>query len=419
MNVNKPLEKTRHEFMMKIVALNILVPLILFAISYASFVYITKKNVDLMSRSIAQENAEIFKEKGKLVLKDQSADAMGANSKVVYYDTLGNIINNEIYGYYGKDVPASLMGINNIIEDGSTKYYIEKFSITWQNEIGATYCAYFYDGTILLKKYNANSISIALIILLTLFAVQSILTMISAKLLIDPLNKSSERNNNLISDISHEFNTPLSIISANVSNALTQPDATVSQVSDYLSSTLDCVSGLKRMVKDMLFLSRSDMDKVAVELKKCNLSKIIEEMVEPFQLMSQMADKDMIVAIDPDIIMLADADKIKQLAIIMLDNANKYTRVGDTIKFELIDGGSKVYLKVSDTGIGVAPENIKKVFERFFREDKARLNDKKVGGTGLGLSIAKAIVDSLGGKIKVSSNIPKGFIIEAEFKRLM
>ena len=101
-----------------------------------------------------------------------------------------------------------------------------------------------------------------------------------------------------------------------------------------------------------------------------------------------------------------DRNKINQLLVIILDNAIKYTAEKDTITVKTYSKEGKCVIEVADTGIGISKEAAKHVFDRFYREDKARSREK--GGTGLGLSIAHTIVKLHGGNIKITSNEPKG-----------
>ena len=104
-----------------------------------------------------------------------------------------------------------------------------------------------------------------------------------------------------------------------------------------------------------------------------------------------------------------DPNKIKQLMVILMDNALKYTEEGDKITISTRNKDDKFFIEVKDTGIGISDEGIKHAFERFYREDKARTREK--GGSGLGLSIAHTIVKQHGGTIKIEHNNPKGTIV--------
>ena len=104
-----------------------------------------------------------------------------------------------------------------------------------------------------------------------------------------------------------------------------------------------------------------------------------------------------------------DKNKLKQLLVILLDNALKYTEEGDSIKVTANNQNDRFTINVIDTGIGISDESLKHVFERFYREDKARSREK--GGSGLGLAIAHTIVKLHGGTIKILHNKPKGTIV--------
>ena len=103
-----------------------------------------------------------------------------------------------------------------------------------------------------------------------------------------------------------------------------------------------------------------------------------------------------------------DTGKIYQLIIILLDNALKYTEENDTIEVVTYLKDNKCNIEIRDTGIGVTDEGLKRIFERFYREDKAR--SRETGGSGLGLSIASMIVKAHGGSIKAMHNKPKGTV---------
>lgn len=96
------------------------------------------------------------------------------------------------------------------------------------------------------------------------------------------------------------------------------------------------------------------------------------------------------------------------MIVILLDNAIKYTEANDKIEICTFEKDNKCIIEVKDTGIGVSSQGLKRIFERFYREDEAR--NRETGGTGLGLSIANIIVSSHGGTIKASHNNPKGTI---------
>ena len=110
-----------------------------------------------------------------------------------------------------------------------------------------------------------------------------------------------------------------------------------------------------------------------------------------------------------------DTNKIHQLLVILLDNAMKYTETGDTIQIRTTLKDNRCVLEVADTGIGISDEGINRIFERFYREDRAR--NRETGGSGLGLSIASMIVKAHNGTIRASHNTPKGTVFTIRLNR--
>ena len=130
---------------------------------------------------------------------------------------------------------------------------------------------------------------------------------------------------------------------------------------------------------------------------------------------AELQEKQIILDLNYKMDINIDASKIYQLMIILLDNAIKYTESQDTIELNTYLKDNKCVIEVKDTGIGISDEGLERVFERFYREDKAR--NRETGGTGLGLSIAKLIVSEHGGTIKATHNTPKGTIFTIKLPR--
>ena len=141
-----------------------------------------------------------------------------------------------------------------------------------------------------------------------------------------------------------------------------------------------------------------------------NINLVLSEIIDPFIEIASFEDRELVYN-GEDVDVLVDKDKLRELMIILLDNALKYTNENDNIIVTLKATMFDAIVEVADTGIGITEETKEKIFERFYREDKAR--SRQTGGNGLGLSIAKTIVSDMKGKITVEHNVPKGtkFII--------
>lgn len=245
------------------------------------------------------------------------------------------------------------------------------------------------------------------------FVLQSTVGFFAIKMQMKPLLKTLEKNSRLISDVSHEFNTPLAIINSNISSALASPDSKVEDISESLAKAKNEAQRLKRMIKELLILSASDAKKVILNKENINLSELANEIAEPFMLMCELDEKEFVSKIDENIYLYTDKDKFRQIMIALLDNAVKYTQQGDKVGLTLCEREEKIVVSVWDTGHGVPEDEMVKIFDRFYRSDESR--NSKTGGTGLGLAIVKEVAYNLGAKIYAKNNNPTGFVVEVEF----
>ena len=266
-----------------------------------------------------------------------------------------------------------------------------------------------YCKAIIMVNTNLNDLNnlmtIYLFVSLALFVLVLGVSLLLTYLAIKPIRETIEKEKDFISDASHELKTPLSIVQSKIENILTQSDSKVIDVSSDLVVSLNQISRLNKLTSDLLTLSRSDNNKDLLVLEKVNIKDILFDTVSIFKEVAIMNEKTFDMSFE-DIEATVDKDKINQLVVILLDNANKYTNSNDNISFKAYQKGNDFCIEVSDTGVGISNEGKKKIFDRFYREDKAR--SRETGGNGLGLSIAKEIVLSHKGSIKVEDNDNKG-----------
>ncbi len=227
-----------------------------------------------------------------------------------------------------------------------------------------------------------------------------------------PLSDNLEKQLEFVQNVSHELRTPLTIIQAKQELLLQEPNAKIIDKSEEISLTLNETKRLSKLVKDLLILSRADKNAISLQKENINIDEFIKEIVTPYVEIAEMQEKEIIFNLDYNRDIDIDTNKIYQLMIILLDNAIKYTETNDKIEIKTYLKDNKCVIEVKDTGIGISDEGLTRVFERFYREDKAR--SRETGGTGLGLSIASLIVSEHGGTIKATHNKPKGtvFIIK-------
>lgn len=336
---------------------------------------------------------------------------------IVYYDINKQLITEEGYGNYDYEgvsysLPSDYYGLVQM-EIGDTSYLAATHTMSAPYNEKAAYVRVYIDLATS-NELKGNILLICSLMIAFAFIVQSLLGILAVKSQTKPLVKALERNSRLISDISHEFNTPLAIINTNISSVLANPGKKVEDVSEALVNAVNETQRLKRMIKEMLVLSSSDANKTILNMEYTDISALTRDIVEPFAMMCEMDDKDFEDGIKDEIWFTTDKDKYRQMLIALLDNALKYTVPGQKVGVYLTATESKIYLSVKDTGKGVDDADMKKIFDRFYRSDESR--NSKTGGAGLGLAIVKEIVGSLGGKIYVKNNVPHGFVVEIEFQ---
>lgn len=222
---------------------------------------------------------------------------------------------------------------------------------------------------------------------------------------IKPIMKSLEKQFNFVSDASHELRTPLAIVQSKIENILTDSNKTVYDVSEDLAISLKELNRLTKLTSDLLVLARGDNDTITLDTDYINLDNLIKNAIEPFTELAELQGKKFSY-VGENIVCKVDKNKIYQVLIILLDNALIYTNEGDSVKVKLSQNKDDIVIEVSDTGIGTSDHTKEHLFERFYREDKAR--NRSTGGNGLGLSIAKTIINYHHGKISVEDNKPKG-----------
>lgn len=232
--------------------------------------------------------------------------------------------------------------------------------------------------------------------------------------MISRLDKSFRQINQFSADASHELKTPLTILKGEVEVTL-RKERSPEEYRQTLTSNLEEINRMSQIVDDLLLLSKADTGQVQVNKEDINLSEILSEVVSQMDRLARSKD----IRINTsnhweEIHILGDALRIRELFLNLIENGIKYTEAGGSIQVTLAKEVSEGELAkfarvvVSDTGIGIAKDDQARIFDRFFRVDKARSREQ--GGSGLGLSISKWITDVHQGEISVESEIGKGSI---------
>ncbi len=226
--------------------------------------------------------------------------------------------------------------------------------------------------------------------------------------MIDRLNKSFEEQRRLYGDASHELRTPLTAIRGIAEVALRGPEKSFDEYGEALKSIVELASEMGQLVDDLLFLARSDAGQMPYEMAEVAVAPLLEEVIDQSRGLASATDLRMGLEVGtPDgIAIWGDAKRLRQLFLILMDNAIKYTNPGGSVTLALKPQADWVSVVVSDTGIGIAEKDVPHIFERFYRVDTSRARSE--AGAGLGLSIAQTIVKAHQGKIVVESAVGQG-----------
>ncbi|MDI3538113.1 MAG: two-component system, OmpR family, phosphate regulon sensor histidine kinase PhoR [Bacillota bacterium] len=223
---------------------------------------------------------------------------------------------------------------------------------------------------------------------------------------ITDLKKLETERLEFLANVSHELRTPLTSIKG---FAVTLQDELGSnpEAARYARIIEQETDRLSRLVGEIMDLSRLDAKEISLDLKAIDLTGLISQVVEQFLPRAESAGLLLGADLPPALPrVLCDADRIHQVLVNLLDNAIKYTPVGGSITVIACTRDREVCVGVRDTGVGIPPEDLPHIFDRFYRVDKAR--SRALGGTGLGLAIVKAIITEHGGKVSVTSRPGEG-----------
>ena len=263
----------------------------------------------------------------------------------------------------------------------------------------------------LVKSYFEIIVSAVIISII----VSILMSYFLSKNTIRPIAENMRKHTEFIQNASHELRTPLTIIQAKQELMLSDPDAKVEDKIEDISITLEETKRLTKLTKDLLTLTRADNKSLSVQKEETNIDEFLSNIIKNYTELAEMQEKNIKTNLNYNKEIKIDRTKINQLMVILIDNAIKYTEEGDSIEISTFLKDGKCIIEVKDTGIGVSEEGLTRIFERFYRDDKAR--NRETGGTGLGLSIASTIVKAHGGNIKASHNTPKGTIFTIKLPR--
>lgn len=216
-----------------------------------------------------------------------------------------------------------------------------------------------------------------------------------AGITLDPIEAAYDRQRRFLSDASHELRTPLAILQTTLENNPSAPEHT---------SQLEEVKRMGRLVSDLLMLSRLDEEKIKLPSTKLSIVEIIHEVIDRLTSLAKQSNITITTDISSEVdtvMILGDKELLLRAFSNLIKNSITYNKDGGSIAINATTKNRQVEIAIKDTGIGIAPDNLKKIFDRFYRVDHSR--SRASGGSGLGLSIVQSIVRELKGTLSVHS----------------
>jgi heavy metal sensor kinase len=220
--------------------------------------------------------------------------------------------------------------------------------------------------------------------------------------LIERLQQAIERQRQFTADASHEFRTPLAVIRAVASQKLMRRRS-AEEYEEALRQIDEAAGYMSKLAAHLLTLARADAGQVLLEQERLDLTELLEHVAGQ---VGEASGRSIPVHAPGAVSVLGDPMRLTELFLNLLENAAKHTPPDGTVEVRVGSDGSNVTVEVRDTGVGIPPEHLPHVFERFYRVDTARAREE--GGAGLGLAIARWIADLHGGGIRAESESGRG-----------
>ncbi len=211
-----------------------------------------------------------------------------------------------------------------------------------------------------------------------------------------------------VSNASHELKTPLSSIKLMADSIIQTPEIEMDFVREFLTDMNEEVERLNRIVNKLLYITKLDTltENMSGTLELINLKDVVIGINKNLIPIAEMENKELILNAEEDILIMANKDILWQAVYNIVDNALKYTKEQGRVEISLLKENKRAVITVNDDGVGISEDDVKRIFDRFYRVDKAR--SRETGGTGLGLSIAHSAIEFHNGTIEVSSQLGKG-----------
>ena len=265
-----------------------------------------------------------------------------------------------------------------------------------------------------LQEGLSRSQMIVIVTMIAFWVVSLVVSLYLAEWSMRPIRQSLEKQKAFVENASHELRTPLAILQNRLEYLFQKPTSTIIDESENISESLSEVRNMRLLTSNLLDLAKRD-NTIEIKAEETD-QKYFEILFKNYQMLTENSQKTFTNTINIAPKLMLDQSLVKQLITILFDNAMKYTGEDGKIDITIHQSNQYLNITVSDNGEGISDEDKEKIFDRFYRVDKARTRQK--GGLGLGLSLAQQIVYAYNGQINVQDNEPKGskFLVRLKLK---
>ncbi|MBN3896637.1 MAG: sensor histidine kinase [Nostoc sp. NOS(2021)] len=374
------------------------------AVRFAFTRSLTEQITDKLTAIGKGAAANVEFEKGRLTVESdfRPQDLIAYHQTLQWFDTQGNLINQQ-----GQTALTLPLLTNKMVQVQTGKIPIRAVTVPIIKSDNGELVGYVrvsqsleeFDETLQKLDWGLGG---AIIITLVLSSIGGILLTRQA---MQPIEESFQRLKQFTADASHELRSPLMAIKINADLALEYPEEIGPKDVEKFQEIASATNQMTRLTEDLLFLARTD--KVPTQNRdSLNLTSILENLIQLYKPQAEAKQIKFKFQLIANLQLIGDSVQLTRLFTNLVENALYYTPSGGVVEIKTTRVGSQLYVNVQDTGVGIAPEYIDKVFERFWRADQSRSYWK--GGSGLGLAIAQAIAQNHGGLISITSKLGVG-----------
>jgi two-component system sensor histidine kinase CiaH len=407
-------KKLRNKFLV----LNLVTISIMMIIAFSSIYLITYNNVH---RDIDMELHKIseFNQKPKEIFKEPKSNF--DNTKFPQERSLSFNLVTDKEGTIKSSF--SIFDMEEEFYENAKKIALSKNSVTGEFKLDGNHWAYirddyedghrivFLDVTSqqgILTNLTYTFLTVAFIMLIFIFFISRFFS----NKAIEPIKDAFDKQKQFIADASHELKTPLAVISTNVDVLLSNKEDYINNQSKWLYYIKSEVERMTKLTQDLLYLTQIDYSDIKMIFSDFNLSEAVENVILTMEAVIYENNISLQYDIEPNLKAYGNSEQIKQVVMILLDNALKYTNDKGRVNVTLKKYQNNILFSVVNTGKGISEEYTDEIFDRFYRIDKSRSRNN--GGYGLGLAIAKAIVEQHRGKIFVKSVVDESTTFSVE-----